>query len=104
MPVPVFLQGLLFLMSREEPRPVSNWSAVLSAWSSWCSSTGLSQLEAALSYVTSDDRFETAIVGVQTADQLSGILRARDVRVGSPLPDFEVIDLDLIEPSRWRLQ
>jgi aryl-alcohol dehydrogenase-like predicted oxidoreductase len=60
-------------------------------------------LSGALAFVLSQPAVEKLVVGVESAPQLTEILTA--MRPTAPPPeDLYSEDLDLIEPSRWKLK
>ncbi len=97
----VFLQGLLLM--RERPGYFDRWSGSLAEWMSWCESESLSPLQASLGFVLAQPEIDRVVVGVDSAEHLEEILAVADIQV-APAPDtLASHDLDLINPSRWKL-
>lgn len=100
----VFLQGLLLTEPNKRPRMFSRWQLLWDIYERWLADTELTSLQACLRYVESYPEIARIVVGVDGAEQLSGILAAAD-GVLPPVPEsLGTEDADLLNPSRWNLQ
>lgn len=98
-----FLQGLLLMAPARRPAYFRRWQTLLDAWSTWCAAHGVSALAAALAYVCRLSGVERVVVGVDSVGQLQEILHAACADAPSPPAELFSEDLELLEPSRWRL-
>lgn len=99
-----FLQGLLLMDQVNRPSYFHPWQQILDEWAEWCATNQCSTLEAALGFALSQNGVEKVIIGVDTVNQLESILQASATNLRNPVPCFSSHDVDLIEPSRWKLQ
>lgn len=99
----IFLQGLLLMTSADRHASFNRWQNLLRRWHVWLEDTGLSPLQACLGYVLAQPYVERIVIGIDTLHQLGEILSiAPDVRIQVP-DDLCSNDIDLINPSRWKL-
>ncbi len=100
----LFLQGLLLLPESRRPTWFGCWRALLDRWSDWCQRNETTALHAALAFVQGTPGIERLVVGVDSVEQLEGILAASSSS-GTRLPPEDLFsdDPDLIDPSRWKL-
>lgn len=97
-----FLQGLLLMTAARRPPWFEPWRRQLDRWDRSCKEVGLSPLSVALGFVLGRTEIERVIVGVDSADQFNQLKDAQ--AISSALPDLELSDLNLIDPSRWRFR
>lgn len=97
-----FLQGLLLMNAPRRPPWFEPWRRMLDRWDGACKESGLSPLSLALGFVLGQAEIERVVVGVDSADQFRQLKDAQ--AISSALPDLELTDLDLIDPSRWKLR
>lgn len=97
----VFLQGLLLMSNIERPDKFNRWSHLCESWDNWLQQRGVTALEACLAFVMKEPLIDKVIVGVDTKSQLEEILGVLDNNISSFPDQFEINDLDLINPSRW---
>lgn len=98
----VFLQGLLLTPRSRRPPWFDRWGPLLDRWIDWCASHEVTLPQAALAFVLSQPGIERLVIGVDSTAQLDEILAAMSVDVAAP-ESLASGDLDLIEPSRWKL-
>ena len=96
-----FLQGLL-LMSREHmPERFNKWGYLWDKWYQWLDDTGHTALCACLRFVIQQSEIDRVIVGVESKQQFSEVLRT----VAKPnilsFPEISSEDIGLIVPSNW---
>ena len=100
----VFLQGLLLMPAAARPPWFDRWQPLWQVWSDSCVQSGLSPLAVSLRYVLSQADIERVVVGVDSVTQLHEIVTAVNGPAVSIFPQIESQDIELIEPSRWKLQ
>jgi aryl-alcohol dehydrogenase-like predicted oxidoreductase len=99
----VFLQGLLLMPASRRPAAFSRWQSIWQLWTQWLAQTDQTPVEACLRDALAQQGIARVIIGVDSTVQFEEILRAA---VG---PNIEVPaalhsdDIDLINPSRWRI-
>ncbi len=97
----IFLQGLLLMPSGQRPVKFARWSEIWLEWSRWLERTGLTPIQACISYVLGAVDVDKVIVGVDSLMQLNEILVATQIVLPS-LPNWPLsIDSKLINPSFW---
>lgn len=97
-----FMQGLLLMPDRNRPPWFDRWKNLLNRWTDACTEFG-DALPLSLGYCLSFPQIERVVVGVDNVQQLRQILVAAETPVIQMYPDVESSDLDLIEPSRWKI-
>ena len=98
----VFLQGLLLLDDAERPSKFDKWSTTWSIYRDWLAKTGLTRLQACMSFVNSIDEIDQLIVGVNSEQQLREIIEANDTCTKSFPERLSINDSMLLNPSNWR--
>jgi aryl-alcohol dehydrogenase-like predicted oxidoreductase len=99
-----FLQGLLLMSAASRPAWFAKWGALLARWCEWCKQHDVSPLAVALAFARSEPHVERVVVGVDSEAQLAEIIAASATLVPAPPQDLYSEDLELIEPSRWKLK
>jgi aryl-alcohol dehydrogenase-like predicted oxidoreductase len=99
----IFLQGLLLMQKDKRPTYFDKWNKDLAKWDEMVISQNTNSMECALNYVIANNKIDKVIVGVDTGKQLSELISACKSELRSELSSLEIDDLNLIEPSRWRL-
>jgi len=99
----VFLQGLLLMPAAHRPPYFHRWEALWRRWSEWLRDNEAGALQACLRFALEPRGIARVVVGVDNLGQLEKV--AEGVRQAAPLAPAELAtdDLDLIDPSRWRL-
>lgn len=98
-----FLQGLLVMPSQNRPAFFNPWHPLLNRWLEWCQNQSISPLKAALNFVCNHPSIEKVVIGVDSAEQLKEILDELSVHCPKPPNDLICEDINLINPSRWKL-
>ncbi len=97
----LFLQGLLLMPRPSRPEAFNRWAQVWANLDGWLDASGLTPLEACLRDALSIPEIARVVVGVDSLEHLTEILRAAD----GPDPQFPggwaVDEADLINPARW---
>jgi aryl-alcohol dehydrogenase-like predicted oxidoreductase len=98
-----FLQGLLLMPASRRPAWFAPWTPLLNHWLAWCADHQLSPLQAALQFACSHHSIEKVIVGVDTTTQLREIVQSLADPFRAPPAEFVSEELNLIDPSHWKL-
>lgn len=97
----VYLQGLLLMPLEALPDWSAPWHGLLAGWHDWVCDTGHSAPVAAMALTQANQCVDRAVIGVQTADQLSEAFNAIGHNV-PPLPEALMTDdSNLLNPSLW---
>jgi aryl-alcohol dehydrogenase-like predicted oxidoreductase len=98
-----FLQGLLLMDASKRPAAFSRWQPLWDAWHRLLAERNLTALQACLGFVLSHPQIDRIVIGVDSVQQLHEILESVKAAVVVPSKDLMSDDLDLINPSRWRV-
>ncbi len=98
-----FLQGLLLMPMASIPSRFSHWNSLLRTWNDWLCDNNISALQACLAFTLSQPEFKRVVVGVDSVDQLREIVSAAAMYREYKLPDIACDDINLIDPSRWKI-
>ncbi|MBA3696902.1 MAG: aldo/keto reductase [Methylotenera sp.] len=99
----VFLQGLLLMSSQNRPAWFNPWTPLLDRWLEWCHNQSITPLKVALNFVCNQSGIEKVVVGVDSAKQLEEISEELSEECPKPPNDLISEDINLINPSRWKL-
>ena len=97
----VFLQGLLLMSEQNRPSKFKHWSALWKIWHEWLNDNQITALEATIRYAISMPEISKVLVGVDTSDQLKGIITASSGALPDIPPEMFTNDVDLLNPSNW---
>jgi aryl-alcohol dehydrogenase-like predicted oxidoreductase len=97
----VFLQGLLLMDAANRPEKFNRWQSLWNDWHCWLTDYKLTPLQACLSFATSQSEINRIVVGVDSLEQLQGVLACAKSTVNIPPDTLMSDDLDLINPSYW---
>tara|TARA_R100000935_G_scaffold4427_1_gene10466 strand:+ start:13828 stop:14715 length:888 start_codon:yes stop_codon:yes gene_type:complete len=97
----VFMQGLLLMSAASRPEKFNRWSSLWSTWDQWLKEVNLTPLQACLRYALSIPEIEKVVVGVDSAIQLSEILKASEGYCPITPPILNCSDPNLLNPSLW---
>ncbi|MDE2427257.1 MAG: aldo/keto reductase [Burkholderiales bacterium] len=97
-----FLQGLLLMPPDNRPSYFDKWSGIWRVWTEWLNDNRLTALEACVSYAMSIKEIDKVIFGIDSAQQLMGILSARNTITPQKLPEWpHNVDSALTNPANW---
>ena len=100
-----FLQGLLLMKQAEIPRHFSkNWAPLFEQWFDFQRKTGAAADEIALDFALQQPWIDKIVVGVDSALHLDRLLKIEANKRFSSLPSFDIDDIDLIDPSCWKIR
>jgi len=99
----VFLQGLLLMTPKDRPQKFCRFSSLWNQWDAWLKDTGLTPLQACISFALSFQQISNVIIGVDNLSQLKEILQASETLMPHIPSELQSNDQDLIEPARWHL-
>ena len=97
----LFLQGLLLMPKGKRPPKFERWDDIWIEWDRWLAETGLTPLQACLRYANGLDCIDRVVVGVDSVEQLNGIMKAATEQLPN-LPQFKKMqDERLANPATW---
>ena len=98
-----FLQGLLLMPRVKIPSKFNRWSKIWDSWSQELEKNNLDAASVCLSYPLSLPEVSRVIVGVDSFEQLQGLILASNTNVEKRDWSFmKSSDLNLINPSNWK--
>lgn len=98
----IFLQGVLLMNPEDLPSPLSGFGRSLNTYYEALAHHRTSRLEGALHYALSIPELDAIICGVNSADQLSAILRAAEKsQPAIPYEQFAFDEPSLLNPVNW---
>ncbi len=99
-----FLQGLLLMPENKLPSYFAPWKTHIARWYNWLNKhPEITATQACLSAPLLQPGIDAVVVGVDNADQLRDII-SMSTRTTIALPDFQIEDIELIDPSNWRIE
>ena len=96
----IFLQGLLLMDIKDRPDKFFPWSDIWSKWEGWLKNNKLTATQAAFAFAFQNTRFNKIVIGIENVEQLKEIYMNLSLNISS-FPDFDVHDINLIDPSKW---
>lgn len=99
----VFLQGLLLMHSASRSSYFQRWQPLWAQWHQWLADTKLTPLQACLGFVLARPQIDRVIVGVDSLKHLQDILAVVEETGIEPPAHLLSADLDLINPSNWKI-
>lgn len=101
----IFLQGLLLSTWPNLPAYfLKNWRDLFREWFDFQRKSGLSADKLALNFGLQQSWIDKIVVGIDSARQLHRLLEIEAGERINSLTGFDVDDVDLIDPSRWRMR
>lgn len=104
----VFLQGLLLMPDVGRPAYFNPWAHVFEAWHTLVETSKRTPLEVCLAFASQQRFIHKWVIGVDSEDQLLGILSAYDdgefVIPETAWAPFKGLPLALVSPAQWSLQ
>jgi len=99
-----FLQGLLLMPRKTIPGEFEKWSRLWDTWHSWLLANDISASTACLHYPLSLHQVSRVVVGVDSVEHLQELIMAEQIiSKAVSLPNLCSTDINLIDPSKWRL-
>ena len=99
----VFLQGILLSTEAQNNSFFKPWKSTFEKWNSFCEATGNAPLTNCIKHVNSYDRVSHAIVGIDSAQNLSEVFDAFSKPVHRVAEINFGIDPNLINPACWSI-
>jgi len=97
-----FLQGLLLMPRDKIPNKFKAWDFLWDSWHCWLIQNSISAIEGCLAYVLSHSEIDKVVIGVDTRDQLEGIIISTSQHSKmTTFPDISCSNTDLINPTNW---
>ena len=99
----VFLQGLLLMPAAQRPASFDRWQSLWNLWDSWLAQQGMSAIQGCLGFALAHPELEHLVIGIDSVEHLQEIAACASARTAMPPDDLASEDVDLVNPSRWRL-
>lgn len=99
----VFLQGLLLMDAASRPSYFQRWQPLWGQWHQWLADKKLTSLQASLRFPLAQPEIDRVIVGVDSLKHLQDILAVAEETGIEPPANLISADLDLINPSNWKI-
>tara|TARA_B100001175_G_C19483792_1_gene628611 strand:- start:337 stop:813 length:477 start_codon:yes stop_codon:yes gene_type:complete len=97
----IFLQGLLLMNKENRDLKFNRWSPLWSEWEDWLSRNNINALSACLNFALHSNNVDKVIIGLQNVEQFEEIISSIS---NKPLhiPNWSnLLDSNLINPSKW---
>lgn len=99
----VFLQGILLMAPEELPEFFSPVRDTFARYSAELGRSGVSPLQAAISFVLDQKEVDFAICGVTSKDELQQIVAAANSRTRIDVSPFTLDDPRFVNPVNWKI-
>jgi len=99
----VFLQGLLLMSPEARPQYFSKWQTLFEIWDNWVALNGADPIKTCLGLPASRPEIDRVVVGIDNVSHLNEILDRVNIDTPSLPHGIDCTDLDLIDPSRWKV-
>jgi aryl-alcohol dehydrogenase-like predicted oxidoreductase len=96
-----FLQGLLLMNITDRPAKFDRWRPLWNQWQIWLDSKQCSAVAACLNFSLSQPEISRVVVGIDSPEHLDEILDAVTMAPNCEVPNIEISDIDLVDPTRW---
>jgi aryl-alcohol dehydrogenase-like predicted oxidoreductase len=101
----IFLQGLLLMSNENRPNYFMRWRSLLEEWQDWLKVRKLNATDACLQFVLRYPEVDNLVVGFDSLNQFSQInSQINDLSCDGDFFIKYSEDLDLINPSYWKLK
>lgn len=101
----VFLQGLLLMTNKNRPNYFAKWSNLLEEWETWLTTRKLNATDACLQFILQYPEVDNLVIGFDSFNQFSQISsQINNLSFDGNFFSRHSEDLDLINPSNWKLQ
>ena len=85
----------------KRPAAFNRWQPLWQQWHRWLDNQRLTPLQACLGFVMAQPEINRVVVGVDSLKHLQEIVAASHVGVMEFPNEFENVNSDLINPSKW---
>jgi aryl-alcohol dehydrogenase-like predicted oxidoreductase len=99
----IFLQGLLLMPHLSMPAYFNQWKNILSTWQKACHDQNFNFLQAALNFVFNIKEIDYYLIGFENSTQLSECISNLNFKKKFDANDLNCFDVDLINPTNWKL-
>ncbi len=96
-----FLQGLLLMPLDSIPPYFKAWDYLFKKWYDWLKKNNVSAVKACMEYILQFTEIDRVVVGVDSIEQLSEIIRVTKTEPMLNFPDIKCDDEHLINPFKW---
>ena len=97
----VFLQGILLLKRNKLPKKLKKLNKHWITWENWLKKNQLNPLQACLSFILNQRKLDGIVVGCDNKDQLSQILKLKQMKSSFLAPKMNIKNKKLIDPRQW---
>jgi len=97
----IFLQGILLLSHNQLPKKLKKLNRYWIVWESWLKKNKLGPLQACLSFVFNQRKLDGVVVGYDSKNQLSQILKLKQMKSNFSAPKMNIKNKKLIDPRQW---
>jgi len=99
----IFLQGLLLMRDSTIRKKFQRWNELWEKWDQWLAEKSFSPVRACLGFVESFSQINKVVVGVDSLAHLRELIENSENPSTGMFPDIACNDIDLINPSRWKI-
>lgn len=99
----IFLQGLLLMPPERRPPAFARWAPLLARWDAFLAERRLDGVTACVGFALAHPGIARVVFGVDGVAHLRQILAAAAQGPLEVPPELACEDLDLINPTRWRI-
>jgi len=99
----IFLQGLLLMSPSLIPSYFKPWTDILNNWHKACHDQNFNFFQAALNFVIGIKEIDYCILGFENSTQISECIDSLDDKRIFDAKNIECSDVNLINPTNWRL-
>ena len=97
----VFLQGILLVRHNRFPKKLKKLNKYWVIWYNWLKKNKFKPLQICLSYVFNHRQLDGIILGCNSKNQLSQILKLKQMKSYFSLPNLNIKNEKLIDPRKW---
>ena len=97
----IFLQGLILMPNTIRHRKFNRWKEFWKIWDDWLNDNKISPLEASVRYALQVKQISRVLVGIDSVEQLTEIVKAIPGFLPSIPDELYIDDVLLLNPSNW---
>tara|TARA_B100001057_G_C22814440_1_gene936793 strand:- start:675 stop:1550 length:876 start_codon:yes stop_codon:yes gene_type:complete len=97
----IFLQGLILMPNTIRHRKFNRWKEFWKIWDDWLNDNKISPLEASVRYALQVKQISRVLVGIDSVEQLTEIVKAIPGFLPSIPDEMYIDDVLLLNPSNW---
>tara|TARA_B100001123_G_scaffold450847_1_gene624413 strand:+ start:953 stop:1825 length:873 start_codon:yes stop_codon:yes gene_type:complete len=100
----IFLQGMLLLNHKQLPKKLKRFSKQWLIWENWLKKNRFNPTHVCLSFVLNQRKLDGVVIGYNNNNQLSKILKLKQIKNNFFVPNFNIKNNILIDPRKWTNQ